>query len=144
MSQENVEIVREVMALADEARNADLSPPAFDALARQLTNLVATDAQIDMSGRVFNPDVYIGEAGLRRLVQEIREVWEEFRVTPERFVDAGDRVVVIEAIRGYGRSSNVPVESRSASIWTLRDGQIIHMKTSYDPDEALKAVGLAE
>jgi ketosteroid isomerase-like protein len=142
MSQQNVDIVREAMALADEARNADLSQPALDALMVQFTNLVATDAQFDMSGRVFNPDVYTGKAELRRLLREIREVWDEFRVTPERFVDAGDRVVVIEAIRGRGRSSNVPVESRSASIWTLRDGQVIHMKTSYDPREALEAVGL--
>lgn len=142
MSQDNVDIVREAMALADEARNADLSEPARDALIGRFTNLVATDAQFDMSGRVFNPDVYTGKAGLRRLLREIREVWDEFRVTPERFVDAGDRVVVIEAIRGRGRSSNVPVESRSASIWTLRDGQIIHMKTSYDPREALEAAGL--
>lgn len=142
MSQQNVEIVREAMALADEARNAELSQPALDALVGQFTDLVATDAQFDMSERVFNPDVYTGEVGLRRLIREIREVWDEFRVTPERFVDAGDRVVVIEAIRGRGRTSNVPVESRSASIWTLRDGQIVHMKTSYDPREALEAVGL--
>jgi ketosteroid isomerase-like protein len=143
MSQENVEIVREVMALVDSACNGDLSQ-SLDDLSQRLANLVATDAQIDMSRRVFNPDVYRGQAGLRRLLQEIREVWDEFRVTPERFVDAGDRVVVIETIRGRGRTSSVPVESRSASIWTLRDGQIIHMQTRYEPQEALKAVGLRE
>lgn len=142
MSAENVEVVREAMALADDARNADLSPAALDDLIERLSDLHATDAQIDMSGRVFNPDMYTGEAGLRRLLREIREVWHEFRVTPERFVDAGDRVVVIESIRGRGRTSDVPVESRSASVWTLRDGRIIHMKTSYDPQEALEAVGL--
>jgi ketosteroid isomerase-like protein len=76
------------------------------------------------------------------LLREIRDVLDEFRVTPERFFDAGDRVVVIESIRARGRTSNVAVESRSASVWTLRDGQIIHMKTSYDPQEALEAVGL--
>jgi hypothetical protein len=65
MSQENVEIVREAMAIADDARNSDLSESALDDLIQRLTNLVATDAQIDMSGRVFNPDVYTGEAGLR-------------------------------------------------------------------------------
>jgi ketosteroid isomerase-like protein len=138
-----VEIVREAMGLVDDARNDDLSQAALDDLFQRLTNLVATDAQIDMSRRVFNPDVYSGQAGLRRLLREIREVWDEFRVTPERFVDAGNRVVVIESIRGRGRTSSVPVEGRSASIWTLRDGQIIHMETGYDPQEALKAVELA-
>ena len=144
MAQENVEIVREVMALVDDARNGDLSQQALDDLNQRLTILVAPDAQVDMSRRVFNPDVYSGHDGLRRLLHEIREVWDEFRVTPERFIDAGDRVVVIEAIRGRGRTSSVPVETRSASIWTLRDGQIIHMRTSYDPQEALEAVGLED
>jgi ketosteroid isomerase-like protein len=143
MSQENVEIVREVMALVDIARNGDQSQ-SLDDLMQRLANLVATDAQIDMSRRIFNPDVYSGQAGLRRLLDELREVWDEFRVTPERFVDAGDRIVVIEAIRGRGRTSSVPVGSRSASIWTLHDGQIIHMEARYDPQEALKAVRLAE
>jgi hypothetical protein len=51
MSAENVEVVREAMALADDARNADLSPAALDDLIERLSDLVATDAQIDMSGR---------------------------------------------------------------------------------------------
>lgn len=143
MSQANVEIVREVMALVDSARNRDLTQ-SLDDLSQQLANLVATDSQIDMSRRVFNPDVYRGQAGLRRLLEEIREVWGEFRVTPERFVDAGDRVVVIESIRGRGRAGGVEVESRSASIWTLADGQVLRMETLYDPQEALEAVGLRE
>lgn len=141
MSQANVEIVREVMTLVDAARNGDQSQ-SLDDLMQRLANLVAADAQIDMSRRVFNPDVYCGQAGLRRLLDEIREVWDEFRVTAERFVDAGDRIVVIEAIRGRGRTSRVTVDSRSASIWTLRDRQIIHMEARYDPREALEAVGL--
>jgi ketosteroid isomerase-like protein len=143
MSHANVEIVREVMALVDTARNGDQGRSPDD-LMQRLANLVATDAQIDMSRRVLNPDVYSGQAGLRRLLEEIREVWDEFRVTPERFVDAGDRVIVIEAIRGRGRTSSVTVDSRSASIWTLRDGQIIHMEARYDPQEALEAVGVSQ
>src|SRR5271167_2364124 len=131
------------MALVDDARNSDLTE-SLDDLMQRLTNLVATDAQIDMSRRVFNPDVYCGQAGLRRLLQEIRAVWDQFRVTPVRFVDAGDRVVVIETIRGRGRASGVEVEHRSASIWTVRVSKIIQMKARYDPQDALKAVGLEE
>jgi ketosteroid isomerase-like protein len=137
MSQENVEVVREVMGLLDRATSdGDVTP--------RLADLFATDVQIDMSHRVFNPDTYEGHAGLRRLGQEIREVWEEFRITPERFVDAGDRVVVIETRRGRGRGSGIEVEHRSAVIWTLRDGQVIRMETDLDPQEALDAVGLRE
>jgi ketosteroid isomerase-like protein len=143
MSQHNVEIVREVMSMADAALNSDPGESLED-LTQRLDKLVATDAQIDMSRRVFNPDVYQGRAGLLRLLEEIREVWDEFRVTPERFVDAGDRVVVVENIRGRGKTSGVQVEARSASIWTLRDDRVVHMQTRYQPQEALEAVGLGE
>src|SRR2546421_2328402 len=134
MSQENVEVVREVMGLLDRAAADGEVPP-------RLADLFATGVQIDMSRRVFNPDTYEGHAGLRRLGQEIREVWEEFRITPERFVDAGDRVVVIETRHRRGRGSGIEVEHRSAVIWTLRDGQVIRMETDLHPQEALEVVG---
>jgi len=143
MSEQNVEIVREVMVIADTVRNSDLGD-SLDDVTQRLDKLVATDAQIDMSRRVFNPDVYHGRAGLLRLLEEIREVWEEFRVTPERFVDAGDRVVVIENLRGRGKTSGVQVEARSASIWTLRDGRVVHMQTRFEPQEAFEIAGVRE
>jgi ketosteroid isomerase-like protein len=95
-----------------------------------------------MSRQVFNPAVYRGIDGLARLNDEIRDVWEEFRVVPEQFIDAGDRVVVMEKVRGRGRSSGVEVETRThATIWTLRDGQVTRVQVGVDPNEALKAVG---
>jgi ketosteroid isomerase-like protein len=137
MSHENVEVVREVMDLLDRAGKGGEPVP-------RLTALFASDVRIDMSRRVFNPDVYEGHEGLRRLGREIGEVWDEFRITPERFIDAGDRVVVIETRYGLGRESGVKVEHRSAVIWTLADGQVVHMETDLSPDEALEAVGLRE
>jgi ketosteroid isomerase-like protein len=83
-------------------------------------------------------------AGLRRLLQETREIWAEFRIVPERIIDAGDRVVVIEAIEGLGRGSGVRLESRSASIWTLDGGKITRLEIGHQPDAALRAVGLPD
>ena len=97
-----------------------------------------------MSRRVFNPATYHGIDGLVQLGAEIREVWDEWRITPERFIDAGDRVVVLETIRARGRGSGVELQSgRSATIWTLRDGRVARVQIGFDPQEALKAVGLA-
>jgi ketosteroid isomerase-like protein len=71
-------------------------------------------------------------------------VWEGFRIEPERFVDAGDRVVVIEVRRGRGSGSGVEVEQRSGVIWTLREGKVVGMETDLDPQEALEAAGPQE
>jgi ketosteroid isomerase-like protein len=134
MSQENVDIVREVMGLLDRPEGNEAA----------LLERFAPDVRIDMSRRVFNPDVYEGHAGLRRLGMEIREVWEEFRIEAERFVDAGDRVVVIETRRGRGKESGVEVEQRAGVIWTHRRGQVIRMETDFEPQEALEAVGMSD
>ena len=137
MSQENVEIVRELMALRERWRESGEPPTRAD--------LLAPDFEIDMSRRVFNPAVYHGIAGLRRLNDEIRDVWEEFRVVPEQFIDAGDRVVVLETSHARGRGSGVELETRTyATIWTLVDGQVTRVEVGVDPDEALKGVSPEE
>jgi ketosteroid isomerase-like protein len=98
-----------------------------------------------MSRRIFNPDIYEGHAGMSRLQRDIEQVWDAFVMRPERFIDAGERVVVISRLLGRGRESGVEVGgSRTASIWTVRGGQVIHMEAFLDPQEALKAVELSE
>jgi ketosteroid isomerase-like protein len=68
-------------------------------------------------------------------------VWDTFKVMPERFIDAGDRVVVIETRRGRGRSSGTEVEQRSSAIWTLRAGQVVRMESDVPTEQAVEAVG---
>src|SRR3954454_4824634 len=120
MSQENVEIVRGVMELLSRAGMSE-------AAATALLDRFAPNVHIDMTRRVINPDTYEGHAGLRRLGSEVAEVWEEFRIEPERFIDAGDRVIVIETRRGRGKGSGIEVEQRSGVIWTIREGKITRL-----------------
>jgi ketosteroid isomerase-like protein len=136
VSRENVEIFREVLALAAQARESGKRPPH--------TDLVAPDAEIDLSRPVFNPEIHRGIKGLVRLNDELREVWKEWRITPERYVDVGDRVVVIATVHGRGRRSGAKAEVRSAWIWTLLDGRVTRVEIGLDPREALKVVGLDE
>jgi ketosteroid isomerase-like protein len=142
MASANVEIVREVMSLVEDARSGDLSH--LEQQIARLRDLVTDDAEIDMSTRVFNPEVYRGLDGMRRLLGEVREVWEEWHVIPERFVDAGDRVVVIETVHARGRGSGVELDSRTAAMWTLRNGRVTGVRTGIEIEEALKAVGMEE
>ena len=142
MSRESVELVRAIFDLwnsADawgDARTGKLDP--------RLIALTAPDATYDMSRRTFNPEIYEGHAGLVRLRRDIDEVWEAWSRTTEQIIDAGERVVVIETVRGRGRGSGVEVTQRGAFIYTVRDGQVIHVELYPDPQAALKAVGLEE
>jgi ketosteroid isomerase-like protein len=136
MSEENVEIVRRLIAFGEQSRETGLTSPPLD--------LVAPDIEIDLSRRVFNPETYHGLDGWARLTDELQEVWAEWHVTHERIVSVGERVLSVELVRGRGRGSGLETEARYASIWTFVNGRVTRVEIGFDPDEALKAVGLEE
>jgi ketosteroid isomerase-like protein len=123
MSRENVELVRSIYRLWAENESA-----------RDL---------IDDALEYVNPP-YAVEAGTRHdrgALRAIREVYPDFRVEPERVVDAGEHVVVIGIARGTS-PSGVQAQWRQGYVWTVRDGKAIRFRWFNDPKEALKAVGL--
>jgi uncharacterized protein len=125
MSQANVEIVRAIY----DAWTANLSAK----------DLIADDLEY------VNPP-YAVESGTRRgrrALARVRDVYPDFRVEPERFIDAGDDVVVIGTARGTS-ASGVEAQWRQGYVWTLRDGKAIRLRWFNDPSEALEAVGLPE
>ena len=133
MSQENVDLVRDVYA----AWASGDREKALEFLDPKLT--------IDATRRVLNPDTYVGIEGLGRMLAETNDVWEEFRFEPLEFIDAGDRVVVIGRLFGKGRGSGIEVDQPIAGIWTVRDGRVVRWEVGYtDRAEALEAVGLSE
>lgn len=100
---------------------------------------------IDDELEYVNPP-YAVEAGTRHdrgALRAIREVYPDFRVEPERFVDAGEDVVVVGVARGTS-ASGIEAQWRQGYVWTIHDGRAIRFRWFNDPDEALKAVGLAD
>ncbi len=84
------------------------------------------------------------EAGTRHgrgALGKVREVYPDFRVEPERFVDAGDDVVVIGIAQGTG-ASGIRAESRQGYVWTVREGLAVRFRWFRGPKAALEAVGL--
>jgi ketosteroid isomerase-like protein len=125
MSQENLELVRTIYRLWGENESA-----------RHL---------IDPDLEYVNPP-YAVESGTRhdwRALTNIREVYPDFRVEPERFVDAGEEIVVIGTARGTS-ASGVEAQWRQGYVWTVRDGRGVRFRWFNHPSEALEAVGLAE
>ena len=59
---------------------------------------------------------------------------------PERFVDAGQDVVVIATVRGTSLSG-VTAQWRQGYVWTIRAGKAIRFRWFNHPNEALEAVG---
>ena len=113
--------------------------PEFD----HETATTVIDALIDAELEYVNPP-YALESGTRRsrsTLGKVREVYPDFRVEPERFVDAGEHVVVIGIARGTS-ASGVEAQWRQGYVWTVRDGKAVRFRWFNQPEEALKAVGL--
>jgi ketosteroid isomerase-like protein len=70
--------------------------------------------------------------------------WERHSLETERFIDAGESVVVFWHETGRGRTSGVGVETRTAVVYTVRDGKVVEVQGYMDRADALTAVGLAE
>ena len=66
---------------------------------------------------------------------------ETHRIEPERVIDLGDRVLSLEHHRLRGRDG-MEVEADSATIWTLRRGEVIRVEAWWDQGTALKVAEL--
>lgn len=91
-----------------------------------------------------NPD-YAVESGTRRdrkALTGVLDVYPDFHFEPERYIEAGDDVVVLGKARGTG-ASGVEVNWKQGWIWTVEGGKAIRLRWFNDPDEALAAAGLS-
>jgi len=129
MSRESVELVREIIAAVPDWQ--------------EVRALLHPDARFDQS-RIPGGGVYEGREACGRFFEHWFGTWDEIRMTPERFIEDGDRVLALMTIEGRGKGSGVPVVIRSADLWTIRDGKIISLVGYTDRAEGLDAVGVRE
>jgi ketosteroid isomerase-like protein len=78
-----------------------------------------------------------GREGLKRWIESIREIWDEWRMEQERFIVAGDRVVVLIRIVARGDLSGVELDRETAHIWSVADGRVTKCEVYFDRSEAL-------
>ena len=118
----------------------------YEALDRGDVEVVAAfiHPQAEMRDRPEIPDAttYVGWDGVLLSLQASRETFEDFHFVPERFLENGDKIVVIITMIGKGRASGVPVEERIAHLWTIRDGLGVSLQAYTNPADALEAAGL--
>ena len=145
MSQENLEVVRRIYAALDLSVPGSVSsyrgPPG------SVRSLI--DREIEWQGPREFPDLaetVHGYEGMARYGAKIAEALDDYRMVPERFIDAGDdRVVVFSREGGRGKGSGAEVQTHlTAHLWTLKDGKAVRMQSYWERADALEAVGLSE
>ena len=134
MSQENVELVR----------------AAYLAVVGGEWNLAADllDPEVELHGTVGGLDegtVARGFEQVRRMFQqEEPAAWDQIRYQAEKFIDADNRVVVLQHESRRGRGSGVEIEIETAAIFEVRTGLVVRIQGYMSQPEALAAAGLSE
>ena len=88
--------------------------------------------------------VYRGHDGVRSWYAETNEPWAELQAEPQRFIDAGERTVVVIALHARVPGGRVDVGAEIAHVVTIRDRRIVSLDGYDDAGAALAAVGLAQ
>ena len=131
MSEENVEIVRRIYAAWTAASpiESGLLDPEIEWVNPHDAIETGTRSGLDAFGSA---------------AEMLGDTFEELRVDFDRFIDAGDRVVVIGTLRARGRGSGIETERQQGYVWTLRDGKAVRFEWFNSPDQALEAAGVEQ
>jgi ketosteroid isomerase-like protein len=121
VSEANVDLVRSIYRAWEEGRSA-----------RDF---------IDENVEYVNPPYAVEPGTLRgrSSFARIRDAYDDVKVRPSRFVDAGDDVVVLATITGTSRAAGVPIDREHGYVWTIRDGQAVRFRWFHSHAEALEA-----
>jgi ketosteroid isomerase-like protein len=76
---------------------------------------------------------YVGpQAVLEGVLMRFGTEWEGFTVTPEEWLDAGDRIVVLGTYSGIHKSTGKQVRAQFAHIWSVREGRVVRFQQYTD------------
>ena len=116
MSQ-NVELVRRWYALLPSLGSAD--PSDDSALVDGMFgDYLDEEYELRLPGGYPEGEpVFRGREGFEQLAAMLRDAWAEWRFEPERFIEAGDKVVVFVRVVAEGGASGVPIECQTRTSW---------------------------
>ncbi len=133
MSQENVEIVREVIARFN--RDGFLPDAHFD-----------PDVELSNIRESPLPGPYRGYEGLKEWREGVFEVIEEgrFEIGDPIDVDEADLVIFKQRLLGRAKHTGLEMDFDCTTVFWFREGRIYRSESFTNHSEALEAAGLSE
>ncbi len=135
MSQENVEAFKRGL----EAGNRRDVETLLEVLDPEVTWHSALHALLGGETTVFR-----GHDGVREMLRDLYEAFDEIEIEISEIRDLGDRLVAIGRNRARGKASGADVESPFGFVTEFKNGKALVMRGYLDPKEALEAAGLRE
>jgi ketosteroid isomerase-like protein len=132
MSEENVEIVRRFYE-AYNGGNRD-----------GWTRLLGSEVELIPLGVELTGGYARGAESVARAQEAFTAHFASYEISPERFWDVGDQVVVVLRRSARSARSAALIEDHFCQLITLRDGCIVRFQSFRRVNEALEAAGLRE
>jgi ketosteroid isomerase-like protein len=85
---------------------------------------------------------YHGLAAVTAHISKARGTWAEGSCEPQRFIVAGDRIIVFIFVRVRLKHETDWREGRIADVFTFRNGKAIQFRTFVDERQALEWAGV--
>jgi ketosteroid isomerase-like protein len=85
---------------------------------------------------------YHGLAAVTEHVSKARATWAEGSCEPQRFIVAGDRVIVFVHVRVRLKHETEWREGDTADVFTFRNGKVVQFRTFADEQQALEWAGV--
>ncbi len=132
MSQENLRVIERAIAAINE-RDID------GYLACCTADIALRTPWAEVGG------VYEGPAAIRRFFGDMEDTAPDFQLHIDRLDSIGaDRAIAFLHGTATGRTSGIPMETRTANIYDFAAGKIKHVDIFNDRQEALEAAGISE
>jgi ketosteroid isomerase-like protein len=80
---------------------------------------------------------YHGREAVKQYLMQSRAGWAEGSSEPERFIAAGDRIVVSVHARFRPKDGKEWQQMKLADVYSVRDGRIVEMNAFADRQQAL-------
>ncbi len=125
MSEQNVESARQAFE-------------HFVATGEPQWETIGTDIEV-YDHDIPDAGTYRGHQGYLSWLADWGEAWSEFNLEPERWIDAGDKVVFIFQLMAKGRGSGIEVKRRDAMVFAIRDGKQVRLDYYNNEAQALEA-----
>jgi ketosteroid isomerase-like protein len=86
--------------------------------------------------------VYHGRQGVRDLISQIVEAFDEYRNEPLEYSDRGNRVLVRQREVGRGRFTGMEIDRSIWQVWTIEGNEIVRLEVYSDREKAIRAAGV--
>jgi uncharacterized protein len=73
-----------------------------------------------------------GHDGVEKMIGELNEAYDPFKVAPDEFLDAGDTIVVLGHNEATVKSSGNDIKVPFVHIWRISDGKVKRVQSLTD------------